>query len=123
MKSMNGRKTKPSTNRQLVTNPKTATGTSTALPRADWSRAVELDGANDRAVIVDTASATRTVKTVNANSLTDCNRIAYRAKPIKLDQGVRRQRNFSHAALAARPAKVSAVDNKSRAGFDLQPHA
>ena len=33
------------------------------------------------------------------------------------------QRNFSHAALAARPAKVSAVDNKSRGGFDLPPHA
>jgi hypothetical protein len=33
------------------------------------------------------------------------------------------QRNFSHAALAARPAKLSAVDNKSRGGFDLPPHA
>jgi hypothetical protein len=33
------------------------------------------------------------------------------------------QRNFSHAALAARPANFSAVDNKSRGGFDLRPHA
>ena len=33
------------------------------------------------------------------------------------------QRNLSHAALASRPAKVSAVDNKSRGGFDLPPHA
>lgn len=33
------------------------------------------------------------------------------------------QRNFSHAALAARLAKVCAVDNKSRGGFDLPPHA